>query len=217
MTSKRTQFSTSVKTIPDSQPYRRTATLQRQQSFRDENEPAAASIRSISPTSHVKEPSPEQDATSDNEEANTTIYTQQPLDNLDSDKEENPVLVGLRKAMPSLPLSSATEDRPAQGNVASSHSAQVGNFLAQLEIRWQETYDELTKIAQIAGDSLLPQDHLNWYRSRCAYLQGQERSLRDDIRRLTPTPPPPIEPHLRAYHEALTAYGEALRLYWSRP
>ncbi|KAG9060890.1 hypothetical protein KI688_009047 [Linnemannia hyalina] len=89
MSAKRAHFSSSVKTIPDAQPNRRTASLQHQKSFNGEDDPEAASIRSTFPA--AQKPSEEQETTSDNDEANTTFVTQQTI-NLDPEDDEKPIL-----------------------------------------------------------------------------------------------------------------------------
>ncbi|KAK5821565.1 hypothetical protein F5H01DRAFT_337419 [Linnemannia elongata] len=202
MTNKRTQFDTSIKSIPGSQYNRRTRPPQRQPSFHDTNDPAATPIRSPSPTA----PAPERDSTPENEAANST-FTQGDVVDFDSNDDEKPTLT-----LQYVP------DRPVQEDLSrSTQPAQVGQFLARLEIYWNETVSELTLVGQKANDLSLPQEHLQWYRKRCADLQNQERSLRDDIRRFTPPPPTQMDHHLAAYQEALAAYREALRLYGAQP
>ncbi|KAF9112348.1 hypothetical protein BGW39_004067, partial [Mortierella sp. 14UC] len=129
MTNKRTQFDTSIKSIPNSQPNRSTASLRRQSSFHGMNDPAAAPIRSPSPTA----PNQEHDPVSENEEANTT-FTQIAIVDLDSDDDEKP------------PVTSQghVTDHPAQEDpFGSTQAVQVGQFLARLEIHWHETISEL--------------------------------------------------------------------------
>ncbi|KAK3834601.1 MAG: hypothetical protein J3R72DRAFT_452291, partial [Linnemannia gamsii] len=182
----------------------------------DENRTPDNPTRDNSVSVHPASKSP----SSDNPTLEDTTSENPALENL---VRENPVLVGLRKTAPSFLLPSTRNDHSAQKHAAPLHPIQIGNFLGQLEIRWNETCKDLDKIAQLASDFSLPQDQLEWCRNRCAYLQGQERSLRHDIRRLTPLPPLPLipeDPNLVAYHvayqAAATAYSETVRAYWNQ-
>ncbi|KAG0356590.1 hypothetical protein BGX24_006367, partial [Mortierella sp. AD032] len=62
-----------------------------------------------------------------------------------------------------------------------SQAIQVGTFLAQLEIRWRETYEELHRLERRHSFCTLSRTIQDQDRVRCAYLQEQERSLRADI------------------------------------
>ncbi|KAF9536087.1 hypothetical protein EC957_000486, partial [Mortierella hygrophila] len=104
MTDKHSHPTTSTKTIASGRSARRAPTFQRQRSFQGENDPSAASIRSPSPSLPMGQQSVEREpTTSEEDEANTTVLTQEPDDAPGPTVEENSVLVGLRKVLPDYP------------------------------------------------------------------------------------------------------------------
>jgi hypothetical protein len=164
------------------------------------------------------------------EEAETSFVTQVP-DVTIGQEDEDPITAGSKEGPPSLPDPSLEQElppTPREDDPGSTHPVYLGSFLARLEIRWNETCKELDRCAVLAEDKSLQPEEMARYRERCAWLQGQERSLREDLRRFTPMPPIPSDPDVAAYvaaqheasvahYKAAVAYHETLRAYWSRP
>ncbi|KAK3832818.1 MAG: hypothetical protein J3R72DRAFT_425101 [Linnemannia gamsii] len=238
MAADRSRSSSSSKSILINRATRRPVGPRRELSFHDEHSPAFSTIRSPPNRLATEEPLTESDAASA-DEANTSFVTQHPIEIPESVNEENSIPSPSAESIPHIP-EPTDEENSAQPPLADgipqtmeqeqephllvqdilpgpANPAEVGGILARLEIRWNETYQEMNEAARKANDLSLPLEQLEWYRHYYANLQGQEHSLRDDIRRLTPMAPPPTDPNMQAYLEVLAAYGETLRAYLTRP
>ncbi|KAK3805711.1 MAG: hypothetical protein J3R72DRAFT_421777 [Linnemannia gamsii] len=181
-------------------------------------------------------PSAENDNSPTNE-ADTTLI-EHPIDVQESTDEED---LNQGQTQPSSPSSSTHEAAPSgsqadpalihdtpppsdqttptiaqNSSSGPSQAIQVGTFLAQLEIRWRETYEELHRLERLESFCTLSRPLQDRNRARRAYLQEQERSLRADIVRFTPLPPLPTDPQIHAYQEALAAFGEVIRQYFAQ-
>ncbi|KAF9082979.1 hypothetical protein BGX29_003461 [Mortierella sp. GBA35] len=179
-------------------------------SFSGETDATTSSPRGHPATVPVPQSPPQPGSSSEHEdssgedEANTTFVTPHPVDSSDSASDnDDPVPVGPKQTLPTF-----FQDPPS--TTSSDH---LERHLAQLEARWNETCEELQETARKAEDTFSSPDMLEWHRRRCQWLQGQERSLREDIRRLIPLP---SDPNLMPVHTAWTTYNETLRLYWSQ-
>ncbi|KAK3836037.1 MAG: hypothetical protein JOS17DRAFT_735913 [Linnemannia elongata] len=198
MAAERPQPSTSVKTISGGysgrQPSGRRPAFIRQSSSRDLAGLADAPTRSPSPASQ-----------SDNDEANATFYTQDTGVILVSDSEEKPFQAGQQGLAVPESDQKLLPDKP--------YSSPVETLLTELRARWSKISKDSDEIFKKTIDPSIPQPQADWYRACLSDLRAYERSLRDDIFRLSPLPPDSI---LHSQQAAMTAHGETLRTMWAR-
>ncbi|KAG0048278.1 hypothetical protein BGZ90_007680 [Linnemannia elongata] len=100
-------------------------------------------------------------------------------------------------------------DTPAQNNTQNSTptpvSQHIDPILACIEKRYLKTCEELDMLDNVPADVTLPGPPRQ---VRYTYLQEQERALREAILRLRP---PPMDPHMHIYQEALATFATALQ------